>query len=85
MPGETNGRILNWKWGVVAKHALYRENGRWYHILQRFPGALFDAHGYIVFQTEREFRNCPHLSIGAEVNIRDPRGISAIQGYVRVQ
>jgi 5-methylcytosine-specific restriction enzyme A len=70
--------------GVNAQHALYREDGRWYHVLQRFSGALFDAHGYIVFETECAFRSCPHLSIGEEVNVTHPKGIAAIPGYVRV-
>jgi 5-methylcytosine-specific restriction protein A len=84
MPSQITGRMLNRKWGVNAQHALYRENGRWYHVLARFPGALFDAHGYIVFQSEREFRDCSYLSIGDEVNVSHPKGISAIPGYVLV-
>jgi 5-methylcytosine-specific restriction enzyme A len=85
MPGQVTGRMLNRKWGVNAQHALYRENGSWYHVLERFPGALFDAHGYIVFQTEREFLNCSYLSIGVEVHVSHPKGISAIPGYVHVK
>jgi len=76
---------INRKWEVNARHALYRENGRWYHTLERFPGALFDAHGYIIFETERAFRNCTYLSIGKEVNIRHTMGISAIPGYQLAQ
>jgi 5-methylcytosine-specific restriction enzyme A len=85
MPGQVTGNALNIEWGVNAKHALYREDGRWYHVLERFPGALFDAHGYIVFQTKDAFRNCSYLSIGDEVNVKHPNGISAIPGYVRVK
>ena len=43
------GRALNKEWGVNALHSLFREDGTWYHLLKRFPGALFDAHGYISF------------------------------------
>lgn len=78
------GRKLNKEWGVRAKHALYREDGRWYHNLKAFPGALFDAHGYVLFLTENAYRNCNYLSIGVDVNLADPRGISAIPGYVWV-
>jgi 5-methylcytosine-specific restriction protein A len=85
LPGQVTGSKLNRKWGVKAQHALYREDGRWYHVLKHFPGALFDAHGYIVFQTEHEFRNSSYLSIGDEVNISHPNGISAIPGYVHVK
>ncbi len=83
MSGSITGKKLNEKWGVNARHALYREDGRWYHILERFPGALFDAHGYVVFQTESEFRSCSYLMIGDEVNVKGESGISAIPGYVR--
>ena len=54
MPRLVTGSRLNREWGANARHALYREDGRWFHVLERFPGALFDAHGYIVFQTENE-------------------------------
>jgi 5-methylcytosine-specific restriction enzyme A len=84
MPGHMTGISLNREWHVNAQHALYREDGRWYHILVSFPGALFDAHGYVIFQNELDFRNCPYLSIGDEVNVKNPKGISAIPGYVRV-
>lgn len=76
------GKQLNQEWKVNARHALYREDGRWYHLLEQFPGALFDAYGYIVFKTREEYENCTYLSIGNEINIRD--GISSIPGYVRV-
>ena len=84
MAGQVTGRLRNREWSVNAKHALYREDGCWYHVLKRFPGALFDSHGYIEFQTEREFRSCSYLAIGDEVNVKHPRGISGIPGYVPV-
>lgn len=74
-------RKLNEALSVHARHALYREDGRWYHNLTKFPGALFDREGFIVFETEREYESCPDLSRGKELNV--PRGISRIQGYVR--
>lgn len=74
------GKELNRKWKVNAKHALYREDGGWYHQLTDFPGALFDKSGYIIFETEEEFRNCPYLRIGQDVNV--PDGIAHIPGYV---
>jgi len=47
--------MLNHKWGVNAKHALYRDDGRWYHVLEKFPGALFDSHGYVFFKPKAIF------------------------------
>ena len=77
---------LNKQWKVGAKHALYIHDGHWYHCLKRFPGALFDDNGYILFSTEDEYRACPDLTIYEttnQVSIRQP-GISAIPGYIRV-
>ena len=79
---ETGAR-LNGAWGVGAAHALYIHDGDWYHHLKRFPGALFDRNGYILFETEADYRNCPHISLGKDVSVPKP-GISAIPGYIRV-
>jgi hypothetical protein len=77
------GRKLNEEWGVKARHALYREDGRWYNHLERFPGALFDANGYIIFETKEAYEKCPQLRHGIELNVTG--GISSIPGYVRVR
>ena len=79
---ETGVR-LNEAWRVGAVHALYIHDGHWYHHLKGFPGALFDSNGYVLFETEAAYRNCPHLSLGKDVSVPKP-GISAIPGYVRV-
>jgi 5-methylcytosine-specific restriction protein A len=75
------GRQLNHEWEVGARHALYHHHGRWYHQLSRFPGALFDYNGYVVFRTEEDFRKSPHVNITKDVHV--PRGIASIPGYVR--
>jgi len=78
---------LNKKWKVGAKHALYIHDGHWYHCLTKFPGALFDKNGYILFATEDQYRASAYLKIYKEANqvsIKPP-GISAIPGYVRVK
>ena len=75
------GRKLNREWGVNARHALYRENGKWYMPLERFPGAYFDAHGYLVFPTKHSYETCRHIRIGKRVNV--PGGIQSLPGYVR--
>jgi hypothetical protein len=46
------GRFLREKWEVDVKHALYREDGKWYQPLTSFPGAYFDANGYVLFTSE---------------------------------
>lgn len=76
------GKYLNRKWKVEARHPLYREDGHWYHHLRRFPGALFDAQGYIVFETEVAYKQSPQLRHGQQLNVSG--GISSIPGYVRM-
>jgi len=80
-----SGAELNKIWKVGALHALYFHDGNWYHQLKKFPGALFDDHGYILFRTEEDYKSCDHLTIYEtnQVAVRKP-GISAIPGYVRV-
>ena len=80
MPRLT-GRQLNQEWGVGAQHALYREDGKWYHRLGRFPAALFDARGFVRFENEHEYAHCPGLQIGKELHV--PAGISSLPSYVR--
>jgi len=76
---RATGKSLSEKWGVLVQHALYREDGKWYHQLTGFPGALFDAAGYIVFETEEDYRNCSYLEIAKDVHV--PDGIVSIPGY----
>lgn len=74
---------LNEIWGVGAAQARYSDDGHWYAALKRFPAALFDPHGYVLFETEEEYRRSPHLRINKQISVPKP-GISAIPGYVRV-
>jgi 5-methylcytosine-specific restriction enzyme A len=78
-----SGRRLNRVWGVNARHALYHKDGTWYERLERFPGALFDTDGYVLFETEDAFVNCPYLRITEQVNV--PGGIAHIPGYRRMR
>jgi 5-methylcytosine-specific restriction protein A len=78
---DLSGKELNEAWGVGAKHALYHREGRWYENLARFPGALFDPNGYVLFATENAYRTSRHLQIAQKTNV--PSGIASIPGYVR--
>jgi len=78
----TRGEVLNRKWNVGARHALYHKDGHFFNNLQIFPGALFDPEGYVIFKTEEDYLKCPYLKIGKEkTNVY--KTISAIPGYVR--
>ena len=72
---------LNKTYSIGAAQARYRETGNWYATLTRFPAALFDARGYILFPTEEAYRTpSPHIHIGKQISV--PKGISALPGYV---
>ncbi len=79
---------LNKLWGVGAEHGGYIHDGHWFHKLNKFPGAFFDKHGYVLFKTEEEYVNCAYLNIAKasnQVNIRRPlQKLSEIPGYIRV-
>lgn len=78
------GRELNRKWQTGAKHALYRKDGTWYHVLKRFPGVMFDEGGYVLFETERDYRECYGLVVGTRSDWAVVEGgISTLKGYVR--
>ncbi len=67
-------------WGVKAAQVRYRETGDWYATLARFPAALFDANGYVLFATKEDYLTSPHLQIGKEISV--PGGISSMPSYV---
>jgi hypothetical protein len=75
------GKECKEMWKIPAEHVLYREDGTWYQVLKRFPGALCDANGYVLFKTEQAYKECPQLQIGKQVSV--PGGIAKIPGYLR--
>ncbi len=81
-----SGKELNEAWSVGAQHALYRRDGTWYHCLERFPGALFDENGYIIFSTEYDLQGCSGITIRKENNhLHVPKGIASLPGYNKVR
>jgi 5-methylcytosine-specific restriction endonuclease McrA len=74
---------LNAAWSVGAVQARYSDDGHWYATLERFPAALFDANGFVLFPTKADYEESPHLRIGKQISVPKP-GISAIPAYVRV-
>jgi len=63
----------------------YSRDGNWYHPITRFPGALLDSMGYVVFASERAWRDCPYLRIGRKGDVGVPGGIRGIPGYRRME
>lgn len=81
MPQRITGKYLNELWRIGAKHALYSHDGSWYHQLTRFPGALCDSEGFVLFSSEDAFYGCSFLRIKQDVGCTG--GIRQIPGYVR--
>lgn len=71
---------LNEAWRVGAVQSRYSDDGHWYARLERFPAALFDRNGYVLFATEQDYLSAP-MSIGKQISVPKP-GISALPGYV---
>lgn len=73
------GSKLNSILALRAEHALYSRIGDWYHHLEKFPGILFDANGYLRFDTMQQYESNPFLKRKQDLNIKV--GISNLDGY----
>lgn len=78
---QFRGDTLNRKYGVGARQSRYHKDGTFFECITKFPGALFDPDGFVVFSSRKEYEGCPQLHIGAKLNV--PTGISTIRGYKR--
>jgi hypothetical protein len=80
---SNSGAKLLVEWRIPAIQARYHQDGTFYMPLERFPAALCDPNGYLLFQSYDDYRDCQYLEIGQRINAH--RGISTIPGYVRVR
>ncbi len=79
---KTNsGERLRREWQIPVLQARYHKDGNWFMPLDRFPGALCDPHGYVIFETQSAYESSRYLDIGQRVHVR--RGISKLPGYMR--
>lgn len=81
-PRTNSGRRLNELWNIGASHALYHREGTWFNRLERFPGALCDPNGYVLFVTKAAYENSPNVHVGEQTNV--PGGIHTLSGYTRI-
>lgn len=81
-PRNNSGARLKEEWQIHASHVLYSKNGKFYMPLKRFPGALCDDNGYVLFKSEADYRAADpkYLKIGVRLSV--PKGISKIPEYV---
>ena len=74
---------------IGAKQARYHKDGHFYGLLERFPAALCDPQGYVLFQTKEEYQRLDpdYLGLGEKkCNVRDrAAGISGIPDYIKVE
>ena len=77
------GRDLSRKYGIGAKQSRYRETGDFYECLTKFPEALWDPDGYVLFETKEHYSRSPYLQIGAKLHV--PGGIAAMPSYRRAK
>lgn len=74
------GEYLNKLYKVGAAQAFYSGKGTFYMPLTKFPGALFDNGGYVVFQTLEDYENTDGVKTGKRLNVH--RGISKLPNYI---
>jgi hypothetical protein len=82
MPAPIGPRLNN-EWNIGAVQSLFSKGGTWFHRLVDFPAALCDPNGFVRFETEADYLNCPNVRVRKETNVRP--GISELPGYVRMR
>jgi len=78
-----SGENLKKVWNIPAEQVRYHKDGTFFMPVDKFPAALCDPDGYILFKTQQEYEKSSFLEIGKRVNVR--RGISSISGYVKMK
>jgi hypothetical protein len=84
---SNRGDKLQREWNIPALQTRFRKTGDFYMPLERWPGALADQTGYIIFPNEKEMLSTPSVRFYGE-GTNNPRigvtgGISKLNGYVR--
>jgi hypothetical protein len=84
------GKTLADEWGIPCEKAYYNKNGKWFHCLKHFPGALLDEKGFKLFETKKEYDECKELKNDYDVSngyghCTVKKGISNISGYTRIK
>lgn len=74
------GSKLNALWKIGAKQARYYKHGNWFEHLTKFPGALCDPDGYVIFQTEQDYLTCSALTVTGK-KLHALKGIKSIPSY----
>lgn len=73
------GRNLKKKWDLAVNSALFHRGGTWYNQPKRYPVALCDPDGYVVFDDKQSLESAPGVYSGKKINIL--AGISSFKDY----
>lgn len=62
----------------------YNYDSEWFHPLKRFPGALIDKDGYVIFKEKLDYEDSPYLTLKKDVHlVKDIKNLSGIPGYIK--
>lgn len=79
---KTNsGENLRRVWNIPAVQVRYHKDGTFFMPIDKFPAALSDPNGYVLFKTREEYEKAPGLNAGNRINVRP--GVWKIPGYVK--
>lgn len=78
-----SGKQLNQEWGIGAAQAFYHNAGTWFTLPAKFPLALCDKHGYVVFRSSHELNATPGVRITSSIRVK--AGIKTLPGYKRMR
>lgn len=78
-----SGERLKRIWGIPAVQVRYHKDGTFFMPVDRFPAALCDANGYVLFKRGDEYETSSSLAIGSRINVTG--GIWNTPGYVRMK
>jgi len=82
-PRPIRGTQLAAEEGLPVHQAYYHHEGTWYQRITRFPAALFDREGYVVFRSEDAYLKLPGVNVTQKTHI--PKGLPSLPGYTRMK
>ena len=77
---RTNTAVFVARWNIKCSSARFSEWGNWYAAVNRFPAALIDTNGYIVFESLEKLNSTQGVKFTKQINV--PAGISSLSGYI---
>jgi len=81
---KTNsGDNLKRVWNIPAVQVRYHKDGTFFMPVDKFPAALCDPNGYVLFKTKEEYEKSSYLELGNRLNVR--HGIWRIPGYIKMK